>query len=192
MPDTQYILYYKNLQSNVTENPTHRTLGDGAQVKPPVQHVSTTQTPEIYLNVIFSRFPILKRLKFRGEAMERKAGNVQLMRKVKNCKQRVQTVKPELLCHPLAESSRRRWQTHLMSQQKHNPSPTEWFNTFSGSWLNNRFANILCFLQKIVSFGDENKDDSLDFNEFSNYLKDHEKKLLLTFKSLDKNEDGTL
>lgn len=79
-----------------------------------------------------------------------------------------------------------------MSQQKHNPSPTEWFNTFSGSWLNNRFANILCFLQKIVSFGDENKDDSLDFNEFSNYLKDHEKKLLLTFKSLDKNEDGTL
>lgn len=53
------------------------------------------------------------------------------------------------------------------------------------------FANILCFLQKIVSFGDENKDDSLDFNEFSNYLKDHEKKLLLTFKSLDKNDDGT-
>uniref|UniRef100_A0A7N6BKM5 EF-hand domain-containing protein n=1 Tax=Anabas testudineus TaxID=64144 RepID=A0A7N6BKM5_ANATE len=54
------------------------------------------------------------------------------------------------------------------------------------------FANILCFLQKIVSSGDEDKDDSLDFNEFSNYLKDHEKKLLLTFKSLDKNDDGRI
>uniref|UniRef100_A0A7N6AAN0 EF-hand domain-containing protein n=1 Tax=Anabas testudineus TaxID=64144 RepID=A0A7N6AAN0_ANATE len=46
--------------------------------------------------------------------------------------------------------------------------------------------------QKIVSSGDEDKDDSLDFNEFSNYLKDHEKKLLLTFKSLDKNDDGRI
>uniref|UniRef100_A0A3Q1JMX4 EF-hand domain-containing protein n=1 Tax=Anabas testudineus TaxID=64144 RepID=A0A3Q1JMX4_ANATE len=45
---------------------------------------------------------------------------------------------------------------------------------------------------KIVSSGDEDKDDSLDFNEFSNYLKDHEKKLLLTFKSLDKNDDGRI
>uniref|UniRef100_A0A7N8XPI2 Solute carrier family 25 member 24 n=1 Tax=Mastacembelus armatus TaxID=205130 RepID=A0A7N8XPI2_9TELE len=46
--------------------------------------------------------------------------------------------------------------------------------------------------QKIVSSGDENKDEGLDFNEFSKYLKDHEKKLLLTFKSLDKNQDGRI
>ncbi|XP_075877336.1 mitochondrial adenyl nucleotide antiporter SLC25A24-like [Nelusetta ayraudi] len=46
--------------------------------------------------------------------------------------------------------------------------------------------------QKIVSSGDQNKDGSLDFNEFSKYLKDHEKKLRLTFKSLDKNDDGRI
>lgn len=46
--------------------------------------------------------------------------------------------------------------------------------------------------QKIVSSGDQNKDGSLDFNEFTKYLKDHEKKLRLTFKSLDKNNDGCI
>ncbi|KAK5859882.1 hypothetical protein PBY51_021401 [Eleginops maclovinus] len=46
--------------------------------------------------------------------------------------------------------------------------------------------------QKIVSSGDQNKDGSLDFNEFSNYLKEHEKKLRLTFKSLDRNNDGRI
>lgn len=55
------------------------------------------------------------------------------------------------------------------------------------SWANKDYVS---FLQKIVSSGDQNKDGSLDFNEFSRYLKEHEKKLRLTFKSLDRNNDG--
>lgn len=47
-------------------------------------------------------------------------------------------------------------------------------------------------LQKIISSGDQDKNEGLDFNEFSKYLKEHEKKLKLTFKSLDKNNDGKL
>lgn len=46
--------------------------------------------------------------------------------------------------------------------------------------------------QKIVMSGDQNKDGSLDFQEFTKYLKEHEKKLLLTFKSLDRNNDGRI
>ncbi|XP_060773426.1 mitochondrial adenyl nucleotide antiporter SLC25A24 [Neoarius graeffei] len=46
--------------------------------------------------------------------------------------------------------------------------------------------------QKIVSSGDSDKDQQLDFVEFSKYLKEHEKKLNLTFKSLDKNKDGRI
>uniref|UniRef100_A0AAZ1XJX6 EF-hand domain-containing protein n=1 Tax=Oreochromis aureus TaxID=47969 RepID=A0AAZ1XJX6_OREAU len=46
--------------------------------------------------------------------------------------------------------------------------------------------------QKIISAGDRNKDEGLDFREFSKYLKDHEKQLRLTFKSLDKNKDGRI
>ncbi|KAB5539670.1 hypothetical protein PHYPO_G00091680 [Pangasianodon hypophthalmus] len=46
--------------------------------------------------------------------------------------------------------------------------------------------------QKIVSSGDSDRDEQLDFVEFSNYLKEHEKKLNLTFKSLDKNKDGRI
>lgn len=47
-------------------------------------------------------------------------------------------------------------------------------------------------LQKIISSGDQDKNEGLDFNEFSKYLKEHEKKLKLTFKNLDKNNDGKL
>ncbi|XP_028301012.1 mitochondrial adenyl nucleotide antiporter SLC25A24 [Gouania willdenowi] len=46
--------------------------------------------------------------------------------------------------------------------------------------------------QKIVSSGDQDKDEGLDFNEFTKYLKEHEKKLRITFKSLDKNNDGKI
>ncbi|XP_067109865.1 mitochondrial adenyl nucleotide antiporter SLC25A24-like [Osmerus mordax] len=46
--------------------------------------------------------------------------------------------------------------------------------------------------QKIVLSGDQNRDGTLDFSEFSRYLKEHEKKLRLTFKSLDKNNDGQI
>ncbi|XP_051943182.1 calcium-binding mitochondrial carrier protein SCaMC-1-like isoform X1 [Hippocampus zosterae] len=46
--------------------------------------------------------------------------------------------------------------------------------------------------QKIVMSGDQNKDGSLDFHEFTKYLKEHEKKLRLTFKSLDRNDDGRI
>lgn len=46
--------------------------------------------------------------------------------------------------------------------------------------------------QKIVSSGDQDQDQGLDFEEFSKYLKEHEKKLRLTFKSLDKNNDGRI
>ncbi|MGH0168015.1 UNVERIFIED_CONTAM: hypothetical protein FKN15_053809 [Acipenser sinensis] len=46
--------------------------------------------------------------------------------------------------------------------------------------------------QKIVSAGDSDDDGELDISEFSEYLRDHEKKLMLTFKSLDKNNDGRI
>ncbi|KAM4549469.1 mitochondrial adenyl nucleotide antiporter SLC25A24-like [Odontesthes bonariensis] len=46
--------------------------------------------------------------------------------------------------------------------------------------------------QKIISSGDKNQDDELDFGEFTKYLKEQEKKLRLTFKSLDKNDDGQI
>lgn len=50
-----------------------------------------------------------------------------------------------------------------------------------------------CFppLQKILKAGDKDLDGQLDFGEFVHYLRDHEKKLRLVFKSLDKKNDGT-
>nr|XP_029503986.1 calcium-binding mitochondrial carrier protein SCaMC-2 isoform X3 [Oncorhynchus nerka] len=46
------------------------------------------------------------------------------------------------------------------------------------------------FQQKIVKAGDKDLDGQLDFEEFVHYLRDHEKKLRLVFKSLDKKNDG--
>lgn len=55
-------------------------------------------------------------------------------------------------------------------------------------WAN----KILIFFsqQKIFKAGDTNQDGQLDFEEFMQYLKEHEKKMKLAFKSLDKNNDG--
>ena len=41
-----------------------------------------------------------------------------------------------------------------------------------------------------MTASDKNKDGQLDVVEFSKYLHEHEKKLRLVFKKLDKNEDG--
>ncbi|XP_061489863.1 mitochondrial adenyl nucleotide antiporter SLC25A24 [Rhineura floridana] len=46
--------------------------------------------------------------------------------------------------------------------------------------------------KKIFRAGDTNQDDRLDFEEFTHYLKDHEKKMKIAFKSLDKNNDGVI
>uniref|UniRef100_A0A804HLB0 Solute carrier family 25 member 25 n=2 Tax=Homo sapiens TaxID=9606 RepID=A0A804HLB0_HUMAN len=45
---------------------------------------------------------------------------------------------------------------------------------------------------KIVQAGDKDLDGQLDFEEFVHYLQDHEKKLRLVFKSLDKKNDGRI
>lgn len=47
-------------------------------------------------------------------------------------------------------------------------------------------------LEKIVTTGDTNQDGVLDFEEFMQFLRDHEKQLKLMFKSLDKNNDGQI
>lgn len=45
-------------------------------------------------------------------------------------------------------------------------------------------------LEKIVAAGDTNQDGVLDFEEFIQYLRNHEKQLKLMFRNLDKNNDG--
>ncbi|XP_063288626.1 mitochondrial adenyl nucleotide antiporter SLC25A25 isoform X3 [Pelobates fuscus] len=46
--------------------------------------------------------------------------------------------------------------------------------------------------KKIVKAGDKDQDGQLDFEEFVHYLRDHEKKLRLVFRSLDKKNDGRI
>ncbi|KAM9315230.1 mitochondrial adenyl nucleotide antiporter SLC25A24-B isoform 2-T5 [Pholidichthys leucotaenia] len=47
-------------------------------------------------------------------------------------------------------------------------------------------------LERFVEAGDTNQDGVLDFEEFSQYLRAHEKQLKLMFRSLDKNNDGQI
>uniref|UniRef100_A0A7N8YFG8 Solute carrier family 25 member 23a n=1 Tax=Mastacembelus armatus TaxID=205130 RepID=A0A7N8YFG8_9TELE len=47
-------------------------------------------------------------------------------------------------------------------------------------------------LERIVETGDTNHDGVLDFEEFTQYLRTHEKQLKLMFSSLDRNNDGQI
>uniref|UniRef100_A0A8C9RMB6 Solute carrier family 25 member 23a n=2 Tax=Scleropages formosus TaxID=113540 RepID=A0A8C9RMB6_SCLFO len=46
--------------------------------------------------------------------------------------------------------------------------------------------------EQIVQAGDTNQDGQLDFQEFSQYLRIHEKELRLMFRNLDRNNDGCI
>lgn len=63
-------------------------------------------------------------------------------------------------------------------------------SVFLNGHIPHRFLLSLLSLQKIVKAGDKDLDGQLDFEEFVHYLRDHEKKLRLVFKSLDKKNDG--
>lgn len=45
-------------------------------------------------------------------------------------------------------------------------------------------------MQEILRVGDTDQDGRLDFEEFTRYLADREKRLLIMFNSLDRNNDG--
>lgn len=47
-------------------------------------------------------------------------------------------------------------------------------------------------LERIVKAGDTNQDGELDFKEFTEYLRSHEKQLKIMFSSLDRNNDGQI
>lgn len=47
-------------------------------------------------------------------------------------------------------------------------------------------------LERIVAVGDTNNDGVLDLEEFTQYLRAHEKQLKLMFRSLDRNNDGKI
>ncbi|KAG9335369.1 hypothetical protein JZ751_005291 [Albula glossodonta] len=54
------------------------------------------------------------------------------------------------------------------------------------------FSTYRNWRKKIVKAGDKDLDGQLDFDEFVHYLRDHEKKLRLVFKSLDRKNDGRI
>lgn len=58
-------------------------------------------------------------------------------------------------------------------------------DTFIFNWLGYLFFQI-------VETGDTNQDGVLDFEEFTQYLRAHEKHLKLMFSKLDRNNDGQL
>ncbi|XP_012929298.1 calcium-binding mitochondrial carrier protein SCaMC-2 isoform X4 [Heterocephalus glaber] len=72
--------------------------------------------------------------------------------------------------------------------------PTELKSIFKLSVFipSQEFSTYLQWKQKIVQAGDKDLDGQLDFEEFVHYLQDHEKKLRLVFKSLDKKNDGRI
>ncbi|XP_010740331.3 calcium-binding mitochondrial carrier protein SCaMC-1 isoform X2 [Larimichthys crocea] len=47
-------------------------------------------------------------------------------------------------------------------------------------------------LERMVKAGDTNQDGVLDFEEFTQYLRTHEKQLKIMFKNLDRNNDGQI
>ncbi|KAG8554604.1 hypothetical protein GDO81_003842 [Engystomops pustulosus] len=72
--------------------------------------------------------------------------------------------------------------------------PSELKSIFSLSVLvpSQEFSTYRTWRQKIVKAGDKDRDGQLDFEEFVHYLRDHEKKLRLVFRSLDKKNDGRI
>jgi len=52
------------------------------------------------------------------------------------------------------------------------------------------FQCLSCLCCQMVKAGDTNQDGVLDFEEFIQYLRDHEKQLRLMFRRLDRNNDG--
>lgn len=61
--------------------------------------------------------------------------------------------------------------------------------------MKNLYNHILCsdcLHFQIVKIGDTNQDGVLDFEEFTQYLRTHEKQLKIMFSSLDRNKDGLL
>lgn len=57
-------------------------------------------------------------------------------------------------------------------------------------WVRHLLHARLVVWFQIVKDGDTNHDGALDFEEFTQYLRAHEKELKIMFSSLDRNKDG--